>query len=176
MNAIHTPSEVLATLRLQLASDPSVILEALAGQHGLSLQAVIECLPDANRAMAPGALAEAALQDIAGWGELTVLMHTRDAILECKGPLPAGRFAHGYYNIGAGSPISGHLRLDRCAALAFIRRPFMGADSCSVCFLNAEGEAMFKVFVGRDEKRVLRADQVERFAALRDRLCAGEAA
>jgi putative heme iron utilization protein len=38
-----------------------------------------------------------------------------------------------------------------------------------VQFLNAEGEAMFKIYVGRDEDRRLKADQVERFAQLERR-------
>lgn len=166
----ETSGKARETLRALLASDPSGILENIATEHGTSLQTVFECLPDETRSFAPGSEAESVLLDIAAWGPVTVLVHTPDVILECKGPLPAGRFAHGYYNIGGGSPVSGHLRLDRCAAIAFVRRPFMGADSCSVNFFNAAGEAMFKVFVGRDDKRALLADQVEHFTALRERL------
>jgi putative heme iron utilization protein len=43
-------------------------------------------------------------------------------------------------------------------------------ETISVQFFNAEGEAMFKVYVGRDEDRRLRADQVERFLQLQVRL------
>jgi putative heme iron utilization protein len=48
----------------------------------------------------------------------------------------------------------------------------MGIDTMSVQFFNAEGEAMFKIFVGRDESRRLNADQVERFARLETKLAA----
>ena len=48
----------------------------------------------------------------------------------------------------------------------------MGADTLSVQFFNAEGEAMFKIFVGRDASRKLKADQIERFAALEARFAA----
>ncbi|KAF7599018.1 MAG: heme utilization protein HuvX [Candidatus Dactylopiibacterium carminicum] len=171
----ETDATRLDALRARLADDPSGVLEILAHEYGVSMKAVIECLPETCRTLVAGAQAEAALLDIAAWGAVTVLVHTQDVILECKGPLPAGRIAHGFYNIGGGSPVSGHLRLDRCQTIAFVRRPFMGAESYSVNFLNAEGEAMFKVFVGRDEKRVLLADQVERFGALRDRLAAAGA-
>lgn len=164
----------LDALRARLSADASGVLEMLAQEYAVSMQTVIECLPEPLRALAPGEHAEAVLLDIAGWGPVTVLVHTPDVILECKAPLPAGRLGHGFYNIGGGSPVSGHLRLDRCKTLAFVRRPFMGADSCSVNFLNADGEAMFKVFVGRDEQRALLADQVEHFSALWKRL--GEAA
>ncbi len=56
----------------------------------------------------------------------------------------------------------------------FLRRPFMGTDTLSVQFFNADGEAMFKIFVGRDENRRLKADQVERFARLETRFAASE--
>ncbi|MNW12445.1 ChuX-like family protein [compost metagenome] len=45
------------------------------------------------------------------------------------------------------------------------------ADSASVVFFNGDGDAMFKVFVGRDDARQLLPDQVERFEALKARLC-----
>ena len=48
----------------------------------------------------------------------------------------------------------------------------MGMDTLSVQFFNANGEAMFKIFVGRDENRRLKADQVERFARLKVRFAA----
>jgi putative heme iron utilization protein len=35
-------------------------------------------------------------------------------------------------------------------------------------FINIDGGAMFKVFVGRDEKRELLADQLARFERMRD--------
>jgi putative heme iron utilization protein len=38
----------------------------------------------------------------------------------------------------------------------------------SLQFINIDGGAMFKVFVGRDEKRELLADQVARFGRLCD--------
>jgi putative heme utilization carrier protein HutX len=66
------------------------------------------------------------------------------------------------------SPLGGHLRIARCAAIYFIDRPFFGRRSCSLQFINIDGGAMFKVFVGRDEKRELLADQLVRFERLRD--------
>ena len=41
-----------------------------------------------------------------------------------------------------------HLRIGRCAAIYFIDRPFFGRRSCSLQFINIDGGAMFKVFVG----------------------------
>ena len=53
-------------------------------------------------------------------------------------------------------------------SIAFVAR---GAKriSMSVQFFNAAGDAMFKIFVGRDEKRELKPEQVQKFEALRAR-------
>jgi putative heme utilization carrier protein HutX len=95
-------------------------------------------------------------------------------VLECAGQLPPRTFARGYYNVHGESPIGGHIRAENCAAVAFVARPFMGRPSRSVQFFNGAGEAMFKLFVRRDEKRELIADQVAKFDALRER-CRGMA-
>ena len=65
----------------------------------------------------------------------------------------------------------GHLRHERCAGLAFVERQYMGRPSAHVVFLNSDGGIMFKVFVGRDEKRDLLTDQLAKFRALANRLC-----
>jgi len=174
MNDIHPADNQaagLAALRAELAGNPGAVLEMLAATHGVSLQTVTENLPAACRAMAAGIHAEAVMHEIATWGPVTVLVHTGDIILECKGTLPDGSFARGYYNLAHGGPLGGHFRLDHCAAIAFVQRPFMGSESCSVSFFNGTGEAMFKIFVGRDEQRQLLSDQVERFKVLQSRLC-----
>lgn len=72
--------------------------------------------------------------------------------------------------------LHGHLRHERCAAVAFVERPFMGKTSAFVAFVNADGGIMFKVFVGRDETRALRGDQLARFRQLADRTAAAAAA
>jgi putative heme iron utilization protein len=46
----------------------------------------------------------------------------------------------------------------------------MGRTSCLLIFLNTDGGIMFKIFVGRDEKGELKADQLEKFQALRERI------
>ncbi|WP_371823126.1 MULTISPECIES: ChuX/HutX family heme-like substrate-binding protein [Microvirga] len=52
---------------------------------------------------------------------------------------------------------------------AFVDRPFFGKGSCSVQFVNEDGGAMFKVFVGRNEDRSLKGDQSARVTGLRER-------
>ena len=66
--------------------------------------------------------------------------------------------------------LHGHLRHTRCDGVAFVERPFMNKASAFIAFLNVDGGIMFKVFVGRDEARELKADQLTRFRALAETL------
>jgi putative heme utilization carrier protein HutX len=106
------------------------------------------------------------MQDIAQWGEVTLIVHTDDAIFEFTGAIPAGEIGRGYFNLMQPKGLHGHLRHERCDAIAFVERPFMGKSSAFIAFLNVDGGIMFKVFVGRDEARALRQDQLERFNGL----------
>lgn len=106
-------------------------------------------------------------KDLTSWGEILMIVHTEDIVLEVEGSLPEGSEGHGWFNIHGDSPIGGHIRKERCVSIAFVDRGFHGRRSCSVWFMNADGKAMFKVFVRRDKERNLLEDQVARFEALR---------
>lgn len=153
-----------------LAADPGVVIETAAKEHGVTPQAVVEALPTDMRHFAPGNAFIEAMKDISGWGEVTLIVHTDDGIMEFTGAIPPGEVARGYFNLMGRTGFHGHLRHDRCAALAFVERPFMGKTSTSIIFFNVDGGIMFKVFVGRDEKRALLADQLDKFHDLRRRL------
>ena len=88
----------------------------------------------------------------------------------------AGEIGRGYFNLMQPKGLHGHLRHERCAGVAFVERPFMGKSSAFIAFVNADGGIMFKVFVGRDETRALRTDQLARFRQLADRVAAQGAA
>jgi putative heme utilization carrier protein HutX len=171
MNGVSA-AEKVDRVRQVLAEKPDGVLEAVGAQHGLPLQAVIECLPGKMWKRISGDHFMDVMKDISGWGDIIAIVHTKDVIFEFNGPLPAGAPGHGFYNLKGGSALSGHLRHENCRAIVFLRRPFMGMDTLSVLFLNADGEAMFKIFVGRDEQRRLKTDQVERFAQLESRFAA----
>jgi putative heme iron utilization protein len=47
----------------------------------------------------------------------------------------------------------------------------MGKLSALIVFFNVDGGIMFKIFVGRDEKRELKADQLAKFRSLGGQLC-----
>jgi putative heme utilization carrier protein HutX len=79
--------------------------------------------------------------------------------------------AQGYYNLAGRTGFHGHLRHERCGGIAFVERPFFGRPSASIVFFNLEGGVMFKIFVGRDDKRELIPAQLSAFRALADRVC-----
>ncbi len=157
----------LEPLRERLAKNPDGIVERIAREYGVSTLAVVEALPAAHRTVIKGELFAEVMKELESWGEILFIVHTPDIVLECAGTIPPGSFGRGYYNIHGDSPIGGHIRAEACARIVLLARPFMGRHSCSIQFFNGDGEAMFKVFVRRDEKRELKADQVAKFEAMR---------
>lgn len=158
------------TLQELLATNPDGTLEAIAEQYRVSLFAVVEALPENQRTLSAGDQFDRVWDAIAGWGEVTLISHSADAILEFKSELPTGTHRHGYFNLRGRNGLSGHIRATNCRHIAFIERKFMGMDTASVVFFNAAGEAMFKIFLGRDDHRQLLSEQVAAFRQLADAL------
>ena len=171
MGAVTMPTtqDVEALIREDLMARPDGVLEAIAEARNVPLQRVLDCLDPEAAVRVAGDLFEAIWSDLTTWGDITFVVHTRDGVFECKGSVPPGNVGRGYFNIQGDSPIGGHLRMERCRAIYFIDRPFFGKRSCSVQFVNEEGGVMFKIFVGRNEDRSLKADKLARCEALRAR-------
>jgi heme iron utilization protein len=167
---VHEPHEErLALARDKLAAKPDGVIEAIAAEAGIPTQAVLELTPKKERLFLPPESFEAVWTELSTWGDVLLIVHTRDIVCEVVGSLPIGTFGHGYYNIHGDSPIGGHIRAANCRAIYLVDRPFHGRRSCSVQFFNAAGEAMFKVFVRRDRTRELLPEQLAKFEALKTR-------
>jgi heme iron utilization protein len=166
--ATASPTSDIEAIRAALKEQPDGVLDDLARRHRASLRVVLDLLPEAAAKSAPGARFVEIWSDLVDWGPATFIVHTEDGVFETKAPLPPGSEARGYFNIHGESPLGGHLRIARCAAIYLVDRLFFGRRSCSLQFINIDGGAMSKVFVGRDEKRELLADQLVRFERLRD--------
>ena len=163
-----THNDALAS---RMSADPGAVIEDVARECDVTPRAVVEALPATMRRFAAGTHFVDAMMDIANWGDVTLIVNTDDGIMEFTGPIVEGKVMRGYYNVMAKTGFHGHIRHERCAAIAFVERPFMGKSSAFVAFLNLEG-IMFKVFVGRDENRELKADQVAAFRKLAEAFCA----
>jgi heme iron utilization protein len=169
MNDTAVSSRVPLGQRLAQSADG--VLEQIAREYGVSTLDVVSALPAEHRGILAGDHFEEVMEALTQWGEVLLIVHTPDIVLECAGKIPPGSFARGYYNIHSDdSPIGGHLKAENCKHIAFVSRPFMGRPSRSLQFFNGAGEAMFKVFVRRDAERNMLPDQVRRFDELRNRL------
>lgn len=163
----QTSSDPLQRVREILADKPGTMVEQVAREAGVSALTVLRALPAGDVTELPGERFEDVWKELASWGEILFLIHNQDLVLEVEGRLPVGSFGHGYYNIHGDSPIGGHLRAENCKAICLVDRAASTRRACSVQFFNGAGEAMFKVFVRRDEARQMRADQLARFEALK---------
>lgn len=147
-------------LRARLSKNPGVVLEGLASASDLPMSDVIEALPESMWRRLPGEQMTDLLLEIAGWGDVTVIMHSADVIMEFTGPVPAGELGHGFYNLPGPKGLHGHLRVSHCGAMYAVERPFMGRDTAAVIFTNHDGDVMFKVFLGRDSEGEIMATQL----------------
>lgn len=163
------PEEARQAIEGALKETPGAVIEFLADEHGVTPADVIACLPDGQAATIGGEHFEAVMKEIAGWGEVTLLVHTQDLILEAKGEVPPGEMGRGYYNLG-GKPIGGHFKADNCSSISFVSRKLFNNDTHSVQFFNREGGCMFKVYLGRNEKREMFPEQIEKYKACRERM------
>ena len=158
-------AEQQTMLRQSLEKNPGQVLEMLATQNQCSFEDVIRCLPEENVRQTEGSRIVEILQAIAAWDEsVTFIAHTPDAIVEVSGKLPNGKVGRGFYNFDhpeTDGGVHGHIYYENCAAIYLLERPFMGKDTCSLNFINRNGGAMFKIFVGRDEAGELKQHQIE---------------
>lgn len=150
-----------------LAADPDGVLERIAETASVAMREVLDRLGAPQAVRIEGTLFQEVWAELAGWGPIMFIVHTRDGVFETKGSLPHGTLARGYFNVHGDSPIGGHLRADRCAAIYLVDRPFFKRRSCSVQFVSVDGDVMFKVFVARDAERNLDPKQLAAFETLR---------
>ena len=165
-------AEQQTMLRQSLEKNPGQVLEMLAAQNQCSFEDVIRCLPEENVRQTEGSRIVEILQAIAAWDEsVTFIAHTPDAIVEVSGKLPNGKVGRGFYNFDhpeTEGGVHGHIYYENCASIYLLERPFMGKATCSLNFINRNGGAMFKIFVGRDETGELKQHQIEAMRKLFD--------
>ena len=160
------PGDLLA-LKKKLVSNPGVILESIAERWKVSMAQAIESLPASMWKRIDGHNFVVVLEAMAKLGAVTVVVHTPDAIFEISGNFPQGAESQEFYNLsGKNGGLHGHLKPKQCAAIYFVERPFMKRATASIQFMNQAGNAIFKVFLGRNEQGEIRADQLAVFHQL----------
>ena len=166
-NAATRTNGVHASAKLGVG--PEGTLEQLAKEKGVrTIDVVRNLLPD-HRTIVGGGHLPHVMRDVSEWGEVLLVVHTPDVVLEWPTCIPAGTASDGYFRFPGDTPIGGNIRWENCLHIAFICRPFLDRGSRSIQFFNCNGEVMFKIFVMRDAHRNLVPEQVEKFDALRTR-------
>lgn len=151
-----------------LKTEPDGTLEAIAKQYDTTLLEVVKNLP--TYVLASGESFDLIWDTVREWGNVTTLVHTEDVILEFSGELPSGFHRHGYFNLRGKKGMTGHIKAENCTHIALVERKFMGIDTASILLFNSSGDAMLKIFLGRDEHRQLISEQVEAFRSLAKKL------
>lgn len=152
------------SLQDYLKTEPDGTLEAIAGQYNTTLLEVVKHLP--SHTLVAGDKFDTVWDTVCEWGKVTTLVHSADVILEFTGELPSGFHRHGYFNLRGKKGMTGHIKAENCTHIALVERKFMAMDTASILFFNAAGNAMFKIFLGRDDHRQLLAEQVDAFRTL----------
>ncbi len=165
LSADETREKIVAALE----ASPGAVLEHVARELNVTTADVVAALP-ADEVVSVGAERfEDVMMAATELGNITFIVQTEDIVLECKGPVPAGSFGRGYYNIHGESPIGGHIKAENCGAIFFISRKLMGRLSHSIQFYNKLGGCIYKIYLGRDENRELIPQQVTKFMDLKAR-------
>ncbi|EEX36094.1 hutX protein [Vibrio metschnikovii] len=153
----------------QLLNDEPALLPAqIAERLGVSEFAVVSAFPSEMVTLLSGDDAQMVLTEIADWGtNVTTIVQSFGSIFEIKAPLPKGKMARGYYNLlGQPGQLHGHLKLELIDHVALVSKPFMGRESHYFGFFTQQGDSIFKIYLGRDDKRELIAQQVDRFQTM----------
>lgn len=164
--------DVKSNLQRLMTEDPGLLFERVASEQKVTVRDAVEALPAEFVRFAPGSAFVEVLTEVAGWGDVTFIVHSNDGIIEFSGPVPKGEMGRGYFNLMSRTGLHGHLRAERCQGVAFVERPFMNKATASILFFNPEGGTMFKIFVGRDEAGAMKTDQLAAFRAIATRLSA----
>lgn len=147
-----------------IEQEPTLLPAAIAEKLNISELEAVSALPDEMIALVEGEQAQHILESLVGFGPVTTIIHSFGSIFEVKAPFPKGKVARGYYNLmGREGELHGHLKLDNVKNIALVSKPFMGRESHYFGFFCAEGNNIFKIYLGRNEKRELIESQVATF-------------
>jgi len=144
---------------------PNVLADIAKACDASELE-VAEAFPHGTVSFAPSADFDRIWQTISEWESATFIMHHLGSILEIGGNISMGSHAHGYFNLHEDNHLGGHFKVDDLSEICFMRKPFMGNETCSVQFFNEKGAVKFSIFVGRDDTQAMIPNVVESFKKL----------
>lgn len=147
----------------------------LAQQAKCSEAEVVAHLPEHWACWLPHEQLQWLMYDLPSWGPMTTIVQVAGSVFEIKDNFPCGKPGHGYYNLmDKQSHLHGHLKLENIASVALVSKPLRGVESYCFQFFDDNGDTIFKIYLGRDRKRVLLPNQVERFEILKQNMALTE--
>ena len=150
------PPELKRQIHQIIEENPSTMPTHIASQLGISEAATIFALPKTMRTFVDVSHFDAIWEALCHWEKVTFLKQTPTAIIEVKGKLPKGKYAHGYFNlIEKGNPLGGHLMVNKLGSICFLEKPFFGLESLSVQFFDQKGDHMFAIYAGREKRELI---------------------
>ncbi len=160
---VELKQKVADILELEPNLMPSEVAEKLVQKES----DVVAALPDAMVCLLPLEQMDMLFSELPEWGVFTTIVHSHGSIFEIKDVFPKGSYGRGYYNLmDKNSALHGHLKLDAVTQIALVSKPFRGSESYSFQFFSDEGGCIFKIYLGRDKKRQLIPEQVDKFKSL----------
>lgn len=164
-------NEILTRIQNAIAQAPQSSPAQLAKSLNVSEACVLMALGSEQVTWMDKAQSQQLLEQLPDWGPLTTIVQLAGNVFEFKGDFPKGKTGHGYYNLYTkGDGLHGHLLLESYQHIALVSRPLRGRMSHCICFFDAEGNTIFKVYLGRDKQGELLANQVERFELLKQQV------
>jgi len=156
MSNCETRTDLAAKVAEALKEKKPVMLASLAAQFGVTEKDIAEAMHEDMAKVIGGEHFEKVWEALTAWEKATFIVQHGGHVIEIKTRIAAGKFGHGYYNIMGKEAVGGHLKADAIAHIGFLSMPFMGLESHSVQFFDADGHVAFSIYAGRgDDKKIL---------------------
>lgn len=145
-------------------------LERLSKEYEMSTLDLVRHFPADSVKIVAGDKMLEILTDVGAWGSILFITEGNAVITGMSVEMPQVFFKDGYFHFFGQGGFGGHIEENSCQHIAFIERQFQNRNSRSIHFYDVTGEPMFKVFVSRELSGEMKAQQVEKWMALRDKL------
>lgn len=162
-------SQTLEPLRDRLKTIDG-FLERLAKKYRMSTLELVRHLPKEQSKVISGEKMLELLSDVGEWGAVLFITEGNAVITGMSVEMPQVFLKDGYYHFFGQGGFGGHVEENACQHIAFIERHFQNRNSRSIHFYDRDGEPMFKIFVSRELSGDMKAEQVERWITLKEKL------
>lgn len=160
-------NELSAKIAEALKEKRPVMLASLAQQFEVSERQIAEAMPEDMAKVISGEHFATVWAALTSWEKATFIVQHGGHVIEIKTRIAPGKFGHGYYNIMGQEAVGGHIKADAITHISFLSMPFMGLESHSVQFFDADGHVAFSIYAGRGDDRKILPEIRDSFLAIK---------